>query len=137
MNNYQLRKIENNDIKYFTINLGLMPGYEKTNEYTIDDAIAHIEKWISERLNNNEPSFPFKITPTFFVYGFQDKEKAVINSESAIEIHGEIIREYCLDIFDDDVKLLEIITDFGKSLGTVLEQQRIHIQFNGEKYILE
>ena len=58
-------------------------------------------------------------------------------SEDAVEIQGEIIRNYCSEIFENDKALLDIITDLAKTLGNTVGQERVHVTSMDDKYILE
>ena len=136
MKQYTLNKIQNNNQKYFTIELGLLPGYKKGTEYTILDVINIYEDWLKDRINNNLMAIPAKVTPTKFIYGFKSTE-IIINSENAVSIQGEVIRKYCPEIFDDNEKVLKIIIALAEKLGKGLKQERIHITFHSQKYILE
>jgi hypothetical protein len=139
MKQYSLKKINNSDIKYFIISLGLLPGYD-TNKafYTQEKVVGLYTKWIQKRLENNQIIFPGKLIPIEFIYGFKnDKKNIICNSENAIEIQGEIIRSHCKDIFDDNDILLKIVVELATMLGNEIQQERVHITFNNQKYILE
>lgn len=138
MKNYSLKKINNGDIKYFTISLGLLPGYDLNNDsYSLETIVDAYKGWIQEKLSEKEISFPGKILTGKFIYGFKDGQKVISNSEDAVEIQGEIIRNYCSEIFENDKALLDIITDLAKTLGNTVGQERVHVTFMDDKYILE
>lgn len=131
-------KIKNEDIKYFTIKCGLLPGYNKNNiEYTFSEAQEICKNWIEKRLDENKVVFGFEIIPTSFVYGFKNNEKIICNSEKSIQIQGEIIREYCENIFESNQEIEKIILDLAEELSVKLEQKRVHINFENQKIILE
>jgi hypothetical protein len=138
MKQYIVKKIELTDIKYFSISVGLLPGYDNAKqEYSVSIATTEFNKWIQERLENNQYVFAAKVIPISFMYGFKNKGDIIINNnEKAIEFQGEVIREYCID-FDNDRKLLTIISELASRIGNTCKQERVHIMFNNQKYILE
>lgn len=138
MKKYKLKKINSANIKHFSISLGLLPGYDINKEsHTYEVVSESCKKWIREGLENSDTIFPVKIIPSKFVYGFRQNKNIICNSENAVEIQGEIMREYCEDIYDDNKRLLTIIKSLAVFLGKTVEQERIHIEFLGKKYILE
>ena len=138
MKKYSFKKVNNDDIKYFSIQLGLLPGYDKKQKsYNMETVLGVYEKWIKTRIENNKVIFAAKITPINFVYGFKNKKHTICNSENAVEIQGEVIRDYCEDIFDNNEQLLKIILELASLLGNELNQERVHMVFNNQKYILE
>lgn len=137
MNTYTVEKVSSKDIKYFTITMGLLPGYDGKEEYTFEHVISLIKEFIAKELEQSTSPFPLKITRGHFVYGFKDEEENTVINESSIEIHGEIVRKHFSEIFDNDEQLLEKIFEFSSFLGNKLEQKRVHLIFNNQKYILE
>ncbi|MFT6910851.1 MAG: hypothetical protein ACJATX_000275 [Candidatus Paceibacteria bacterium] len=138
MKNYSLKKIDSENIKYFTITCGLLPGYNSENEsYSQEKIVSSYKEWIQKRLSLGEVIIPGKIFPGKFVYGFKGENGVTCNSEDAIEIQGEIIREYCPEIFDINEALLKVVIDLATTLGNIAEQERVHITFMNEKYLLE
>jgi len=137
MKTYQVEKVNSKDIKYFTITMGLLPGYDGKEEYTFEHVISLIKEFIAKELEQSTSPFPLKISRGNLVYGFKDEEENTVINESSIEIHGEIMRKHFTVIFDDDTKLLEKINEFSSYLGNELHQERIHIQFNNQKYVLQ
>lgn len=132
-----MTNISNSDIKEFSITLGLLPGYKSENiESSIDDVLVIYKDWIQKRLTENNYIFPAKVTPCYFVYRFKKDTNIINNSENAVAIQGEIIKEYCPD-FEHNETLLNVIKDLASLLGSALEQQRVHIRFMNQKYILE
>ena len=137
MKKYTLNKVDINNIKYFSIEIGLLPGYTKGTEHTLTDVIDIYKNWLKYRLENSLITIPIKITLANFVYGFNSNKKNIIINENAVSINGEIIREYCPNIFNDNNKLFEIIIEIATIIGQKLEQERVHIIFNNQKYILK
>ena len=137
MEKYLLKKIDKENIKYFSINVGLKPGYISDSEYALENIFELYESWLKKRIQKKLITFPVKITPTYFLYPFKDNTSTIINNESAVEIHGEIINKYCPTIFQDDKELLKIIRTLAEKIARELKQKRIHIILNDEKYILE
>lgn len=134
-----LKKISSEDIKYASINIGLKEGYKsQAIEYTYEEVLKIYKEWIVHRLEVGGIVLPAFIETGYFVYGFIDKHKnQVSNSEKAVKINIEIIKEYCIDIFYDDKKILDLILDLARNFGIRLKQERVHIEFNKNKYILE
>ncbi len=137
MEKYSLKKIDTDDIKYFSIQLGLMPGYDKKPEYPLSKVQELYQNYLQKKLNKKLFVFPVKITPCSFVYGFQSNDKTICNTESAVEIQGEIMREHHQHIFEDNEILLKEIVHIAHYLGDHIQQKRVHIQFQNKKYILE
>lgn len=50
MKTYQVEKVNSQDIKYFTINMGLLPGYSGKEEYTFEHVILLIKEFITKEL---------------------------------------------------------------------------------------
>jgi hypothetical protein len=138
MKDYALIKIDSADIKYFTISLGLLPGYDSNNiEYPFEKTLSIYEKWVQQRIKDNHYIFAAKVIPSNFVYGFKNSQgKIITNSEKAVDIQGEILRKYCIDFDNNDTLMIEI-KNLALVLGNSLEQERIHVHFNNQKYILE
>lgn len=137
MKEYQITNIPHSDIKEFSITLGLLPGYKLENiESSIDDVLVIYKDWIQKRLTENNYIFPAKITPCYFVYGFKRDRDIINNSENAVEIQGEILKEHCPDFGNNEI-LLNTINELASLLENRLKQKRVHIQFMNQKYILE
>lgn len=137
MKEYQITNVSHSDIKEFSITLGLLPGYESKNiEYSIDHVLVIYKDWIQKRLTENNYIFPAKITACYFVYGFKRGENIINNLENAVEIQGEILKDHCPD-FENNEILLNTTKELASLLGNKLKQERVHIQFMNQRYILE
>lgn len=137
MKTYTLTKIPADTILYFSITCGLMPGYKNQKPYSFDKAQLTYQHWIQERLEQNLPIFAATLTESSLVYGFRNESNEIVNNtEPAVLINGEIIRGYCPTLFDNHSALLDIVVELASKLGTELDQERVHIMFNNQKYIL-
>lgn len=139
MKKYTISKLPIAHVKHASITLGLREGYiSNSKEHVYDTVLNTYKEWIANQLQEGDVFFPAFIETGYFVYGFLDSGKnQVCNSERAVKINIEINKEYHQDIFDSNDDILSIITALAGQIGSQLKQERVHIEFNNNKYILE
>lgn|GEM_PF-5291126 len=131
-------KITEQFSKRFFIDLGLRPEYEEdASPFSVDDIKGWYTEWQKNLAEKEEPYFAGIVTATNFVYAFSKNGAVRGMNEPAVRIEGEVSKEYHADIFDDEKKILGIIFNLAKNLGSNAKQKRVHVMFDNRFFVLE
>ncbi|PCI21274.1 hypothetical protein COB64_00120 [Candidatus Wolfebacteria bacterium] len=131
-------KIIEQNKKKFTIDLGLRAGHDNTAKISsVSDIVDWYTDWQIERADKGLPYFSGIVLEAQFVYAYKKDLKVIGDNEPSARVEGEISSEYHQDFFDDDEKIISIILDLAKKLGTLANQERVHVEYGDKIYLLE
>lgn len=125
-------------VKKFTIDLGLLPGYDTSKApHTQEEVLGWYVDWQKERAEKDLPYFAGIVLPSNFAYAYKEQGKVIGISEPACRIEGEVNTEHHEEIFKDHLKVLEIIFELAQYIGSRAEQERVHVEYVGKFFVLE
>lgn len=125
-------------VKKFTIDLGLLPGYDTSKPpHSLEEVSEAYVDWQKERAEANLPYFSGIVMPSNFAYAYKESGNVVGISEPAGRIEGEVNKEYHEEIFNDHLKVLEIVFNLAQYVGSRAEQERVHAEYEGKFFVLE
>jgi hypothetical protein len=119
----------------FKITWGLRAGYGPSGRiYDLEDAIRAAHRWMRERDARAEPFLSGMFTRGEVVYAGAQTEAAHDREPVAI-FTGEVLPLYAADLDDGTVRIL--LNELASEIGSILEQEEIHVAYRGRTWTLK
>jgi hypothetical protein len=119
----------------FKITWGLRAGYGPSGRiYDLEEAIRAGHRWMRERDARAQPFLSGMFTRGEVVYAGSAAE-AAHDREAVAIFTGEVLPLYAGDIDDDGVRLL--LNELAAEIGSVLEQQEVHVAYRDRTWTLK
>jgi hypothetical protein len=118
----------------FKITWGLRAGYQPTGRiHDLEEAIRAAHRWMRQRDQRGAPFLSGMFTRGEVVYASagnssQDREPVAIFT-------GEVLPLYAGDLDDDVVR--DLLNELAGEIGTVLEQEDVHIAYRDRTWTLK
>lgn len=120
------------DYRPFRISCGLHEGYEQSNKtHTISEAREIISQWIEGRLRDTKKILVGTLFKGEYIYPLTKENAITTGCEPAFYYQG-VVRE---DASSEDA--LEMLEDLARTLSSTLGQERVHVLWCSEYFVIE
>jgi hypothetical protein len=118
----------------FRITWGLRAGYGPSGRiYDLEEAIRAAHRWMRERDARGAPFLSGMLTRGEVIY--VGSSEATQDREPVAIFTGEVLPLYAGGLGDDAVR--ELLNELAGEIGTVLDQEEIHIAYRDSTWTLK
>jgi hypothetical protein len=118
----------------FKITWGLRAGYGSAGRiYDLEEAVRAAHRWMQVRDARGAPFLSGMFTRGEVVYA--SANKAVHAREPVAIFAGEVLPLYAADL--DDATVRNMLNELASEIGTVLEQEEVHIAYRNQTWTLK
>ena len=118
----------------FKITWGLRAGYGSAGRiYELEEAVRAAHRWMQARDARGAPFLSGMLTRGEVVYA--SANEAVHAREPVAIFAGEVLPLYAGDL--DDPTVRELLDELAADIGTVLDQEEVHIAYRDQTWTLK